>query len=182
MIEEPEGTLLAEGHVATLDFVGRTDGKPFQGGSGQGVELEIGSGQFIPGFEEQLVGALSGEDREVTVSFPEDYGAEQLAGRTADFHVTARRVETQKLPELDEEFCSAFGISEGGVEKLREEVLDSMRRELEQTVHGRMKEQVMQGLLDEIGFDQNNEPIMRATSYFRDDLLRFRLIRRRSGA
>ncbi|MGD8746572.1 MAG: trigger factor, partial [Gammaproteobacteria bacterium] len=62
--------------------------------------------------------------------------------------VTARRVETQKLPELDEEFCSAFGISEGGVEKLREEVLDSMRRELEQTVHGRMKEQVMQGLLD----------------------------------
>ncbi|MGD8965403.1 MAG: trigger factor [Gammaproteobacteria bacterium] len=136
------------GHRVIVNFEGKLDGEPFPGGSGEDVPVVLGQGGMLPDFESGLTGMKAGDEKDISVSFPEDYGAEQLAGRTADFHVTARRVETQKLPELDEEFCSAFGISEGGVEKLREEVLDSMRRELEQTVHGRMKEQVMRGLLD----------------------------------
>ena len=102
VIEEPEGTLLASGHIATLDFVGRVDGKPFQGGSGQGVDLEIGSGQFIPGFEEQLAGAVSGEDREVTVSFPEEYANEELAGKEAVFAAHVVAIKRRDLPALFE--------------------------------------------------------------------------------
>ena len=102
---------------------------------------------MLPDFENGLIGMRSGDQKDIKVAFPADYGAEHLAGRTADFQVTARRVEVQKLPEVDEDFCRAFGVQEGGVDRLREEVIDSMRREAEQTVRGRMKEQVMQGLL-----------------------------------
>lgn len=130
-----------------VDFEGTLDGESFQGGSGQEVPVVLGEGGMLPDFEDGLTGMRAGDEKDIKVAFPEDYGAEHLAGRTADFRVTAKRVETQKLPELDEEFCRAFGIQEGGVAKLREEVIDSMRREADQTVRSRMKEQVMQGLL-----------------------------------
>jgi trigger factor len=128
--------------------IGKIDGEAFPGGSGEDVPVVLGQGGMLPDFENGLIGMRAGDEKDITVTFPDDYGAENLAGRTADFHVTARRVETQKLPEIDDDFCAAFGIGEGGVAKLREEVLDSMRRELEQTVQSRLKEQIMQGLLD----------------------------------
>ncbi len=131
-----------------VDFKGTLDGEPFEGGSGEEVPVVLGQGGMLPDFEAGLVGMTAGAEKDISVSFPENYGAEELAGRTAEFHVTARRVETQRLPEVDDDFCAAFGITEGGVSKLRDEVLDSMRRELDQTVQARMKEQVMDGLLE----------------------------------
>lgn len=132
-----------------VNFEGTIDDAAFPGGTGEEVPVVLGEGGMLPDFESGLIGMKAGDEKDITVTFPEDYGAEELAGRTAQFHVTAVRVEARKLPDVDEEFCAGFGIKEGGVEKLREEVLDSMRRELEQTVQGRLKEQVMQGLLDE---------------------------------
>jgi len=135
------------GHRLIVKFEGTLEGEAFAGGSGDEVPVVLGEGGMLPDFEAGLTGMQSGEERDIRVAFPEDYGAEHLAGRTADFHVTALRVEQQRLPEVDDEFCAAFGIREGGVGKLREEVLDSMRREAEQTVHRKLKEQIMDGLL-----------------------------------
>jgi trigger factor len=109
VVEEPEGTPVAPGHTVQIDFVGRIDGKPFEGGSGRGVELEIGSGRFLPGFEEQLVGAVPGEDREVRVQFPDDYGNRQVAGKPAVFAVHVVAVKRRHVPELDDEFAKDLG-------------------------------------------------------------------------
>jgi trigger factor len=135
------------GHRVVVKFEGTLEGEAFPGGSGEEVPVTLGDGGMLPDFEAGLMGMRAGEEKDIKVAFPEDYGAEHLAGKTADFHVTALRVEQQKLPEINEEFCTAFGIREGGVDKLREEVLDSMRREAEQTVRRQLKEQIMDGLL-----------------------------------
>ena len=109
LVEEAEGTVLAQGHVATIDFVGRIDGELFEGGSGQGVQLEIGGGRFIPGFEEQLTGAQAGDDREVRVTFPEPYGNAEIAGKDAVFAVHVVDVRKRQPPELDDEFARDVG-------------------------------------------------------------------------
>ena len=102
---------------------------------------------MLPDFEGGLTGMSANEEKDIKVSFPEEYGAEELAGKVADFHVKVTKVEERELPELDDEFCKAFGIQEGGVDKLRDEVADNMRREMEQTVRLKLKEQIMDGLL-----------------------------------
>ena len=109
LVEEDEGAPLARGHIATIDFVGRVDGEPFEGGSGQGVQLEIGAGRFIPGFEDQLTGAQAGDDRDVRVTFPETYGNEELAGKQAVFAVHVVDVRRRQIPELDDEFAKDVG-------------------------------------------------------------------------
>ncbi len=109
LIEEPEGTAVAEGHSVQIDFVGRIDGKAFEGGSGRGVDLEIGSGRFIPGFEDQLLGAVAGEDREVRVRFPDDYGSREVAGKDAVFAVHVVEIKRRRVPDLDDEFAKDLG-------------------------------------------------------------------------
>ena len=102
-VEEPEETEASEGHQVTVDFVGTVDGVAFEGGSAEGVEVELGSGRMIPGFEEQLAGARSGEERNLEVSFPEDYGNAELAGKQAVFAATVTAIKRRELPELDDE-------------------------------------------------------------------------------
>jgi trigger factor len=109
LVEEDEGTLLARGHIATIDFVGRIDAELFEGGSGQGVQLEIGADRFIPGFEDQLTGAQAGDDREVRVTFPESYGNAEVAGKEAVFAVHVVDVRKRQVPELDDEFAKDVG-------------------------------------------------------------------------
>ena len=109
LLEEPEATPVAEGHVVEIDFVGRLDGRPFPGGSGRGVELEVGKGRFLPGFEDQLRGARSGEDRELRVRFPDDYAEAELRGREAVFQVHVGAVKRRHVPELDDEFAKDLG-------------------------------------------------------------------------
>lgn len=105
-----------EGDYVVIDFLGKLDGEPFEGGEGKGQFLELGSGRFIPGFEEQVVGLKAGEEKVITVSFPEDYGAEQLAGQEATFDITMQEVKEKQLPELDDEFA----LEVGGVDTLDE--------------------------------------------------------------
>jgi trigger factor len=106
----------------------------------------LGEGRMLPQLEQGLIGAATGDHRDITVNFPADYRATELAGKTAVFSTGITAVEEPALPEVDEEFCKAFGVTEGGVPKLREDVAANMRRELEQNLRARNKTTVMEKL------------------------------------
>ncbi len=136
-----------------IDFVGTIDGEEFEGGKAEDFTLELGKGRMIPGFEKPLVGAKKGEDVTVEVTFPEDYHAENLKGKDAVFQVAVKKVEGQKLPDVDEEFAKLFGVEEGGVEALHAEVRKNMQRELDQTLKAQVKEDVIAKLIEKNEFD-----------------------------
>ena len=137
----------AEGDQVVIDFLGKLNGEPFAGGEAQGYPLILGSKRFIPGFEEQLIGVSAGEQREVSVTFPEQYQNEALAGQPVTFDVTVQKVNGPKLPDLnDPDFLKTLGVSEGGVDALRADVRDSMSRELEQKIASQVKSQVLDKL------------------------------------
>ena len=136
------------GDQLNIDFVGRIDGEEFAGGSAKEIPLVLGSGRMIPGFEESLVGVKAGDEKIITPTFPEEYQNLELAGKTAEFTVTVNAVEAPELPELNEEFFVMFGVNEGGLEGFRAEVRKNMDRELSQAVKGKVKTQVMDGLLE----------------------------------
>ncbi|MFY0988873.1 trigger factor [Halomonas sp. C05BenzN] len=135
-----------DGDQVTIDFQGFLGDEPFEGGSAEGHSLVLGSGSFIPGFEEQLVGARAGEEKELKVTFPEDYQAEHLAGQEATFKVKVHQVSAQALPEVDAEFVGKFGVEDGDLEKFRAEVTRNMTREASQAVENRVKQQVLEAL------------------------------------
>lgn len=131
----------------TIDFEGKIDGVAFDGGKGSNFPVVVGAGRMLPEFEAGLQGIKAGETREVSVNFPADYAAANLAGKAAVFTITAHSVEEQQLAEANDEFAKLFGITEGGIAKLREEVADNMRRELAENIRGRVRQQVFDGLL-----------------------------------
>ena len=132
----------------TVDFEGRIDGEAFQGGTAAAIPFVIGQGRMLKEFEDGVKGAKAGEEKSVTVNFPADYGSEQVAGKTAIFTVKITTVEEQKLPELNDQFCEAFGITEGGVEALRKEVTESMEREMANAIRNKVRTQVLDKLHD----------------------------------
>ncbi len=136
----------ATGDRVTVDFEGSIDGAPFAGGQGADVAIVLGEGRMLAQLEKGLEGASAGEQRTVAVDFPADYRATELAGKRASFAVTVKAVEEPHLPAVDEEFCKIFGVTEGGVPKLREDVLANMRRELSQTLRNRNKGAVLERL------------------------------------
>ncbi|SDG55184.1 trigger factor [Onishia taeanensis] len=136
----------ADGDQVTLDFQGFLGDEPFEGGSAENHDLVIGSGSFIPGFEEQLIGAKAGDETEIKVTFPEDYQAENLAGQDATFKVKVHKVSGQELPEIDEAFIKQFGVEGGDVDTFRTEIKKNMTREAAQAVDNRVKQQVMDAL------------------------------------
>jgi trigger factor len=152
LLEEPEGTTLAQGHVASVDFVGRIDGKPFEGSTGQGVDVEIGSAQFVPGFEEQLVGAVTGEDRELTVTFPEGYGNAELAGKEAVFAVHVAAVKRRELPPLDDEFAKDLGDF-AALDDLRARIRADMTAARERAAKEELRRTLMDTLLERTAFE-----------------------------
>ncbi len=135
-----------EGDKVTLDFVGKIDDEAFDGGSGEDMSFEVGAGQMIADFDEGVRGLAAGDDGEFAATFPEDYGNEDLQGQTATFAVTIKQVEAPTVPELDDEFFTAFGVEEGGLEAFRDEVRGNMQRELEAAVSNQLKSQVMDEL------------------------------------
>jgi len=143
----------ANGDRLEIDFEGTIDGKPFSGNSAKNVPLELGSGAMIPGFEEQLLGVSAGDQKTIEVTFPENYGSAEVAGKVANFAVTVHGVAEAALPELDDDFARVFGVAEGGIDKLREEVQKNMERELEAGVKSRLKKQVFDALLDKSDVD-----------------------------
>ncbi|PTP32409.1 trigger factor [Vibrio splendidus] len=140
------------GSRATIDFVGSIDGEEFEGGKAENFPLEMGAGRMIPGFEDGIVGKIAGMEFEIEVNFPEDYHAENLKGKAAKFSIKLNKVEARELPELNEEFVSKFGAAEG-VEGLKAEVRKNMERELKQAVKNRIKEQAIDGLVNENNID-----------------------------
>jgi trigger factor len=130
-----------------VDFTGKVDGQTFEGGQGENVSIVLGAGRMLADFETGVRGAKAGETKTVDVTFPANYGAPNLAGKTAQFEITIKSVEERKLPELDDEFCKLYGVESGGIDRLREEVEENMRRELGEAVRGRLKKQVMDALL-----------------------------------
>ena len=131
----------------TLDFVGTLDGVEFEGGKAEDFPLVLGDGGMIAGFEDNLLGLKAGENKNFAVTFPEDYGNSELAGKEATFDVSVKKVEEGKLPEVNDEFISAFGV-DGTVDALKTEIKKSLDGELQQQLKVKSKEAVMQVLLD----------------------------------
>ncbi|MFT5446648.1 MAG: trigger factor [Gammaproteobacteria bacterium] len=130
-----------------VDFAGFKDGEPVENASGTDFPVELDSGRMIPGFEDALVGTSAGESKSVELTFPEAYQASELAGQAVTFEFTIKSVEEPSLPEIDDEFAAAFGVSEGGAEGLRKEVQANMTRELTETVRNVTKQRTMDALL-----------------------------------
>ncbi|MYL24129.1 trigger factor [Vreelandella massiliensis] len=135
-----------EGDQVKIDFQGYLGDEPFEGGSAEGHSLVLGSNSFIPGFEEQLIGAKAGDEKTINVTFPEEYQAEHLAGKDATFKVKVHSVSAQKLPEVDAAFIERFGVEDGDEAKFRAEIKKNMSREAAQAVDNRVKQQVLDAL------------------------------------
>jgi trigger factor len=139
-----EGDKAENGDRVTIDFTGKMEGVPFEGGTGGDVALHLGSGTFIPGFEDQLIGAAAGDKRTVNVTFPQVYPSAHLAGKNAEFDVTVKSVESPQAVKTDDEFAKSLGLE--SLAKLREMVKERLVRE-----HGGMSRQkVKRKLLDEL--------------------------------
>jgi trigger factor len=136
-----------EGDRVTMDFSGQIDGAAFEGSKGDDVAVLLGGGRMLKDFEAGVTGLKAGERRQIEVPYPADYHNAALAGNTATFDVHVKKVEEKTLPELDEEFCREYGVVEGGIEQLRSEVADNMRRELGENVRARLKQQLLDALL-----------------------------------
>ena len=141
-----------DGTRATINFVGSIDGELFEGGKADNFPLEMGQGRMIPGFEDGIKGKKAGDELTIDVNFPEDYHAENLKGKAAQFAITVVKVEARELPEMNDEFVTKFG-AQGGVEGLKAEVRKNMERELAQAVKNKIKEQAINGLVEQNDID-----------------------------
>jgi len=137
-----------DGDQATLDYLGTKDGEEFAGGKAEGQKLQLGSNSMIPGFESGIVGMKAGEEKTLSLSFPDDYHAEELKGAAVEFAIKLHSVAEQKLPELDEEFFKKFGAKENNLEDFRKEVKSNMERELENAIKISIKTQVLDALFE----------------------------------
>ena len=137
-----------EGDRVVIDFEGFMNGESFEGGTAKDYPLELGAKRMIPGFEDQLVGIKSGEERTLSLQFPAEYHSKDLAGKDVEFKVTAQKVETPELPELNEDFVKSFGVTDGGLQAFRDQVKSNMEREAEQKIRTQVKQQVLDGILE----------------------------------
>ncbi len=144
LAEHADDHAAAEGDTLVVDFVGKVDGEEFEGGAAQDIRLTLGSGQFIPGFEDQLTGVKKGEEKTIEVTFPEDYGAEHLAGKAATFDVTVKSVLDADKPKLDDEFAKSLGLE--GLDKLNE----LLKGQIEQEHNGLTRTHMKRKLLDQL--------------------------------
>src|SRR5438067_1571925 len=143
---EPVDREAQNGDFLVLDYTGYIDGEPFEGGEGRGQTIELGSGRLIPGFEEQLIAAKPGEERELGVKFPDDYGAEELAGKEATFQTTVKEVREKRLPELDDEFALQAGGFDT-LDELREDVARRLREADERAIEREFREAVVDAVV-----------------------------------
>ncbi len=130
----------------TVDFTGTIDGVEFDGGSGNGVQIVVGAGRVMKEFEDALVGAKAGDNREFQATFAADHSNPKLAGKQATFKVSVTKVEDQSPAPLDEEFAKSFGIADGNLDNLRNEVRANMERELNEAIRQKMRAQILEGL------------------------------------
>ena len=140
----------------TISFSGKSEEENFTNGHVDNHIVEIGAGQMIPGFEDNLIGLNLGEHKTFTVTFPEDYGNSKLAGKEAEFEVSATKIEEPVFPEIDEAFIKSYGIEEGSQESFRADVKNNMERELSQVIRNKFKNTVMDAVYEKIQFEIPN--------------------------
>ncbi|MBN6074622.1 trigger factor [Aggregatibacter actinomycetemcomitans] len=149
---ETQDTAKADDRV-TIDFVGSVDGEEFEGGNAEDFVLFMGQGRMIPGFEDGIVGHKAGDKFTIDVTFPEEYHSEKLKGKAAKFDITLKKVEVMELPELTDEFIAKFGPNTKSVADLRSEIRKNMQRELKNALTTRVKNQVIDGLVEQNQID-----------------------------
>ncbi len=140
-----------EKDAVVIDFLGKLDGEPFEGGAAEEHTLVLGSNSFIPGFEDQLIGAKAGEEKDVTVTFPENYQAEHLAGKEAVFEVKVHEVRAAKTPDIDDEFAKGLGLED--LAKLKELVTEQIQNEFGGASRAKAKRNLLDALDDKHDFD-----------------------------
>ena len=143
-LEVKEEGAIEEGDTAVIDFEGFQGEEPFEGGKGEDYPLEIGSGSFIPGFEEQLVGVKAGESKDVVVTFPEEYHAAELAGKEATFKVTVKEVKTKVLPELNDEFAKEIDPEVESLEALRAKIKEQAAEQKKAEAEGALRDELVE--------------------------------------
>ncbi|VEF47446.1 prolyl isomerase [Bacillus freudenreichii] len=134
----------AEGDTVTIDFEGFVDDEPFEGGKAENYSLEIGSGSFIPGFEEQLVGVEAGAEKDVSVTFPEEYHAEELAGKPAVFKVKVHEIKTKELPELDDEFAKDVDEEAETLDALKASIKERLTKDKEHEADHKLRDSLVE--------------------------------------
>ncbi len=139
------------GDRVTIDFIGRIDGEPFEGGSQDNAPLELGSNSFIPGFEDQLVGTKSGDELDVNVAFPDEYGVEELAGKPAVFEVKVNEIAAPVEAKIDDEFAAKLGFED--LSKLKEAIEQQIQQEFEMVSQAQLKRQMLDKLDESYKFD-----------------------------
>lgn len=130
-----------------IDFLGKKDGVPFQGGQASDYPFVLGQGMMLPDFENAVEGSKAGESKTFDMTFPADYFAKDLAGATVQFEITVRQVQAPKLPEIDADFAKMMGVADGDVAKMRAEVESNLKREVKRRIESKTKDQVMEALL-----------------------------------
>ena len=158
-----------DGDQLTVSFAGKIDGEAFEGGSAEKVPVVLGAGKMIEGFEQGLLGASEGEQRSVEATFPDDYKAEHLAGKTAMFDIVVDEVAEPVLPDVDEDFARAMGVEEGSVETLIKDIRENMQRDMDTRLKSMTKERVMDLLLDTHQFDVPQAVIDEEAARLRED-------------
>ncbi|CAM3821645.1 trigger factor [Alkalicoccus chagannorensis] len=143
----------AEGDTVVMDFEGFVDGEAFEGGQAENYSLEIGSGQFIPGFEEQLTGKKAGQETEVEVTFPEEYHSEDLAGKAATFKVTIHEIKRKELPELDDEFAKDVDESYESFDDLKKGVREKLENDKKQQAEMETKDALVEKATENTSID-----------------------------
>jgi trigger factor len=143
---EPVERAAQDGDRVTIDFVGSLDGEPFEGGAAQDFPYVLGEGRMLADFESGVRGMAPGEKKTFPVAFPEDYGSKNLAGKTAQFEATLKKVEAPKLPEVDSEFATQLGVPDGDLARMRTDIRTNLEREVGQRISSRNKASVMEAL------------------------------------
>lgn len=168
---EPVDREAQEGDMVKADFGATADGEPVEGTDGEDVEFRVGQGQMIEDFDQGVRGAKAGETVEFDATFPEDYRAEALQGKTVQFKVTVKEVKQAQEPELDDEFFKEFGVEEGGEEAFRQEVRDNMQRELDNAIKNQVKQQVMDQFAQLHDFQLPHAVVHREIHALKDQML-----------
>jgi trigger factor len=150
MLEVTEDRGAQTGETLTVDFVGKIDGTEFPGGAATDANVEVGGPGFIPGFTEQLEGTKPGETRTINVTFPEEYGAKDLAGKAATFEITAKALRYPVVPAIDEELAKKLGFE--GLEPAKEMIAQQIQREYDQLGRQRLKRALLDALADKVSF------------------------------
>ncbi|RRS03111.1 trigger factor [Aquabacterium soli] len=151
--QRPAAEGAAEGDRVTIDFEGKIDGVPFEGGKAEGFQFLVGEGQMLEAFEKAVRGMKAGESKTFPLQFPEDYHGKDVAGKEADFLVTLNKVESQNLPEVNEEFIKTLGLADGSVDALRADIQKNLAREVKFRVAARNKAAALDGILKVAEFD-----------------------------